>query len=741
MRRCGLGQRLGRIEHRIEAKLGSRRGGPRGIGDDERPVPTGEHDRFANHRQQLGRRDDCARAAVGEQIREIGRRKERVDRHRNGTVRDRAEEGGGEVDRVEQDEQDALLAEDAERGECAGEGVDARGELRVRRAAVFVDECQAIGVRGKVALDEIGRGVIGRAVRQYRGPHVHEGSNSCRARRTAPAMATADAPVTDAPVDFATAPERYRHWRLAVDGRVATLALAVDEHAGLRPGYKLKLNSYDLGVDIELHDALNRIRFEHPAVGCVVITSAVDRVFSAGANIYMLGRSSHGWKVNFCKFTNETRNGMEDSSRDGLAFLGAVNGTCAGGGYELVLACDEILMVDDRSTTVSLPEVPLLGVLPGTGGLTRVIDKRKVRRDVADLFCTNADGVRAQRAKAWGLVDEIAPPSEFAALVQARAASAAARSSRDPQASGIALHPLQRSIGEAELRYRHVQVALDRAARSATLTVHAPSAPEPATPAAIVARGDAWWPLAVGRELDDAILHLRHNEPKLGVIVLRTAGDPENVLAVGRTLTAAHECWLVRETAGLLRRTLARLDVAARSLYALIEPGSCFAGPLLELALAADRIYMLAGEDGGPTLALDATNFGLLAAVNGRSRLATRFNDDTEALARLRAAAGRALQTNEALELGLVTVAPDELDWDDEIRLAVEERAALSPDALSGLEASLRFPGAESLWTKIFGRLSAWQNWVFIRPNATGERGALKLFGTGSKPQFDVERV
>jgi benzoyl-CoA-dihydrodiol lyase len=545
----------------------------------------------------------------------------------------------------------------------------------------------------------------------------------------------------DAPVDFATAPEHYRHWRLTVDGRVATLALAVDENAGLRPGYKLKLNSYDLGVDIELHDALNRIRFEHPAAGCVVIASAVDRIFSAGANIYMLGLSSHGWKVNFCKFTNETRNGMEDSSRDGLWFIGAVTGTCAGGGYELVLACDEILMVDDRSTTVSLPEVPLLGVLPGTGGLTRVIDKRKVRRDVADLFCTNADGVRAQRAKAWGLVDEIAPPSEFAALVQRRAAAAAARSRRDAHAEGIALRPLERSLGATEVRYPNVHVVLDRTARSATITVHAPALPQPALPAEALALGDAWWPLATARELDDALLHLRHNEPELGVVVLRTAGDPAGVLAAGKLLANAGDHWFVRETAGLLRRTFARLDVAARSLYALVEPGSCFAGPLLELALAADRVYMLASEADGPALVLDETNFGLLAAVNGRSRLATRFNDDAETLARLRATAGRALPTAEALALGLVTVAPDELDWDDEIRLAIEERASLSPDALSGLEASLRFPGAESLWTKVFGRLSAWQNWVFIRPNATGERGALKLFGTGSKPHFDVERI
>ncbi len=555
-------------------------------------------------------------------------------------------------------------------------------------------------------------------------------------------MAIVDSPVAHAPVDFQTAPEHYRHWRLSVDGQVATLALAVDENAGLRPGYKLKLNSYDLGVDIELHDALNRIRFEHPSVACVIVTSAYERVFSAGANIYMLGQSSHGWKVNFCKFTNETRNGMEDSSRDGLRFIAAINGVCAGGGYELALACDEILMVDDRSTAVSLPEVPLLGVLPGTGGLTRVVDKRKVRRDIADLFCTNADGIRAQRAKAWGLVDAIAPPSEFIELVRARSAAAVAMSQRDASAGGIPLNQLERSIAGDELRYRHVRVKLDRAARSATLTVLGPRDTQPASVEEVLALGDAWWPLAMARELDDAILWLRSNEIDLGVIVIKTEGDAEGVLAIGRTLHNERAHWLVRETIGLLRRTFARLDVSSRSLYALIEPGSCFVGPLLELALAADRAYMLASEDdAAPAIALDETNFEAFPAPNGRSRLATRFNDGAAALARLRSAADRRLRADEALELGLVTVTPDELDWDDEIRLAIEERAALSPDALTGLEASLRFPGPETLWTKIFGRLSAWQNWVFIRPNATGEHGALKLFGTGSKPNFDWERV
>jgi benzoyl-CoA-dihydrodiol lyase len=556
-------------------------------------------------------------------------------------------------------------------------------------------------------------------------------------------MVTTDAPSEAGLVTFDTAPERYRHWRLSVEGRVATLALDVDEDAGIRPGYKLKLNSYDLGVDIELHDALNRIRFEHPAVACVVVTSAKERSFCAGANIYMLGTSSHQWKVNFCKFTNETRNGMEDSSRhDGLRFVAAVNGSCAGGGYEIALACDEILMIDDRSTAVSLPEVPLLGVLPGTGGLTRVIDKRKVRRDVADLFCTNADGVRAERAKAWKLVDAIAPPSEFDALVRDRAAAHAAASPRDAGAPGIALRPLARTIDEHGYHYANVDVTFDRAARNATVTVRAPREPQPNAAEAIIAAGDAWWPLAMARELDDAILMLRTNEPELGLLLLRTEGDAEAVLAVDRTLLALREHWLVRETIGLLRRTLARLDVTSRSLYAVVEPGSCFVGTLLELALAADRTYMLAlPGDRAPTLALGETNFGAYPMVNGRTRLETRFDCDAATLERLRGDIGRRLDAADALDAGLVTVAPDELDWDDEIRLALEERASLSPDALTAMEANLRFPGAETPETKIFGRLSAWQNWVFYRPNSTGDTGALKLFGSGTKPRFDQERV
>jgi benzoyl-CoA-dihydrodiol lyase len=557
-------------------------------------------------------------------------------------------------------------------------------------------------------------------------------------------MLTADVPAAAGLVTFDTAPERYRHWKLGVDGRVATLALDVDEDAGIRPGYKLKLNSYDLGVDIELHDALNRIRFEHPAVACVVVTSAKDRSFCAGANIYMLGTSSHQWKVNFCKFTNETRNGMEDSSRhDGLRFVAAVNGSCAGGGYEIALACDEILMIDDRSTAVSLPEVPLLGVLPGTGGLTRVIDKRKVRRDVADLFCTNADGVRAERAKAWKLVDAIAPPSEFDALVRDRAAALAAESPRANDASGIALRPLQRTIDEHGYHYTNVGVTFDRSARNATITVRAPREPQPDTADAIVAAGDAWWPLATARELDDAILMLRTNEPELGLLLLRTEGDAEAVLGVDRTLSALREHWLVRETAGLLRRTLARLDVTSRSLYAIVDQGSCFVGTLFELALAADRTYMLAlpDDEDAPAIALAEANFGAYPMVNGRTRLETRFDAGAAPFERVHGELGRRYHAQDALDAGLVTVAPDELDWDDEIRLALEERASLSPDALTAMEANLRFPGAETAETKIFGRLSAWQNWVFYRPNSTGETGALKLFGSGTKPRFDQERV
>ena len=546
-------------------------------------------------------------------------------------------------------------------------------------------------------------------------------------------------------VTYDTSPDRYRHWKLAIDGTTATLAMDVDEDGGLAPGYKLKLNSYDLGVDIELHDALQRIRFEHPSVRVVVITSAKDRVFCSGANIFMLGQSSHAWKVNFCKFTNETRNGLEDSSRhSGLRSIAACNGTTAGGGYELALACDEILLVDDRSSAVSLPEVPLLGVLPGTGGLTRITDKRRVRRDHADVFCTLVEGVRAPRAKEWRLVDDHAKPQQFADLVKRRASALAATSDRPAGAKGVALPPLAREIDDAGYHYPTVDVRTDRAARRATITVKAPAAAEPAEVDAIVAKGAAWWPLAMARDLDDAILMLRGNERDLGTWVLKTAGDPSAVLACDEALERHASHWFVRETAGMLRRTLARLDVTSRSLYALIEPGSCFAGTLAELAFAADRAYMLAlPEDGvrAPRITLSAANFGRYPMVNARSRLAARFCDEAEPLSAAKAAIGVPLDADRALALGLVTVAPDELDWDDEIRLALEERASLSPDALTGMEANLRFGPGETMESRVFARLSAWQNWIFIRPNATGESGALNVFGTGNKAKFDRERV
>ena len=541
-------------------------------------------------------------------------------------------------------------------------------------------------------------------------------------------------------ITFDRTPTEYRHWSLAVDGRIATLTLDVDEDAGLVPGYKLKLNSYDLGVDIELYDAVQRIRFEHPGVASVVITSGKARMFCAGANIYMLGHSSHGWKVNFCKFTNETRNGLEDSSaRDGLKFIAALNGTTAGGGYEVALACDEIVMVDDRSTVVSLPEVPLLGVLPGTGGLTRVVDKRKMRRDLADVFCTSADGVRAGKALDWKLVDHIAAPSVFAAKVRERADALAAASDRPADAAGIALTPLNRVIDDAGYHYRYVDVVFDRTGRTATIAVRAPDGAAALAVDEITALGADWWPLAVARELDDAVLMLRTNDTDLGVWVLKTAGDPAAVLAADRALIDHADHWLVRETLGLLRRTFHRLEVSSRSLYAVIDQGSCFAGLLAELALVADRSYMLSPLDAAPdapSIALDGVNFGMLPALTGGSRVINRLGEAAESLRDLGPIDGAA-----ASEHGLVTFAPDELDWDEEIRIALEERAGLSPDALIGLEASLRFAGPENLASKIFGRLSAWQNWVFYRPNATGEAGALKVFGTGTKPSFNWERI
>jgi benzoyl-CoA-dihydrodiol lyase len=546
-------------------------------------------------------------------------------------------------------------------------------------------------------------------------------------------------------ITFDTHPDRYRHWKLKLDGAIATLVLDVAEDGGIRPGYALKLNSYDLGVDIELHDALNRIRFEHPQVKAVVLTSGKERMFSAGANIYMLGASPHAWKVNFCKFTNETRNGIEQSSRDtGLKFLAAINGACAGGGYEVALACDEIVMVDDRSSTVSLPEVPLLGVLPGTGGLTRLVDKRKVRRDLADVFCTTAEGVRADRAKQWKLIDHAAPPARFAALVQERAAALAAQSDRPADAKGVSLPPLERTIDDAGYHYRWVDVGFDRAQRTATITVTGPREGAPRDVDAILRQGADWWPLAMARELDDALLMLRINELELGTLLLKTRGSGAALLESDAAMLANQQDWFVRETLAFLRRTLARLDVSARSFFAIIDRQSCFAGTLLELALAADRSYMLAlpeGDNDAPRVALSAVNFGTLPMSNGLSRLETRFCGEAAPVEALTARQGEPLDAAAALAAGLVTFAPDELDWEDEIRVAVEERASLSPDALSGLEASLRFAGPETMETRIFGRLSAWQNWIFNRPNAVGDKGALKLFGSGSRPQFNRERV
>jgi len=546
-------------------------------------------------------------------------------------------------------------------------------------------------------------------------------------------------------ITFDTQPDRYNHWKLSFEGPVATLALDIDEDKGIAPGYKLKLNSYDLGVDIELHDALNRIRFEHPEVKSVVITSGKSRMFCSGANIYMLGQSTHAWKVNFCKFTNETRNGIEDSSRhSGLKFLAALNGATAGGGYELALACDEIAMVDDRSSAVSLPEVPLLGVLPGTGGLTRVVDKRKVRRDLADIFCTTAEGVRADRAKEWKLVDHVAKPQQFADLVKERALELAKLSDRPGAAHGVALTPLKRAIDDKGYHYELVDVVIDRAARTATLTVQAPQEPLPQAADAIHAQGAQWWPLKVAREMDDAILMLRTNDLDVGLWLLKTRGKIESVLEADRTLEANASDWFVRETVGLLRRTLARLDVSSRSMFAIIDQGSCFAGTLAELALAADRSYMLTLPDQpaeAPRFALSAMNFGAYPMVNGMSRVAARFCGDEAPVAALRKEIGVELDGAQALERGLVTMAPDDLDWEDEIRIAVEERASLSPDALTGMEASLRFTGGESMDTRIFGRLTAWQNWIFNRPNAVGEQGALKVYGTGAKAKFNWERV
>jgi benzoyl-CoA-dihydrodiol lyase len=565
-------------------------------------------------------------------------------------------------------------------------------------------------------------------------------------------------------VDFRVDPARYRHWQLTVDGQVATLAMAVDEDGGLVPGYELKLNSYDLGVDIELYDAVQRLRFEHPEVRVVVLTSGRDKIFSAGANIRMLAGASHSWKVNFCKFTNETRNGIEDATANsGQTWLAALNGTASGGGYELALACEHIMLVDDRSSVVSLPELPLLGVLPGTGGLTRVTDKRHVRRDIADYFSTRAEGVGGRKAVQWRLVDEVVPRAAFDDAVAARATELAGRSSRSAGAeTGVALTPLAKVTDDDAIRYRFVSARLDRHAGTAEITVRGPDAAAPADAAGLRELGAGSWPLAMTRELDDVILDLRTNEPELGTWVLRTAGDPDLVLGYDDLLLASSGDWLATEIVHYYKRTLKRLDVTSRSLIALIEPGSCFAGSLLELALAADRTFMLSGifEDapapdsdgagcdgtggGEPVPALivaGAANLGALPMGSGLSRLASRFWGDEAGLTAAEARVGERLDASAAEELGLVTFAPDDIDWADEVRLAIEERASFSPDALTGLEANYRFAGPETMETKIFGRLTAWQNWIFNRPNAAGPDGALRRYGTGQRAEFDRKRV
>ncbi len=545
-----------------------------------------------------------------------------------------------------------------------------------------------------------------------------------------------------ATIHFETDPDRYRHWKLDVQGDTATLAMNVDEEAGLAPGYALKLNSYDLGVDIELADAIQRLRFSHPDVRVLVVTSLRDRMFCAGANIFMLGKSSHPFKVNFCKFTNETRLYLEEMSREShVKTLCALNGTASGGGYELALACDDILLVDDGSSAVSLPEVALLGVLPGTGGLTRVVDKRRVRRDHADFFSTTAEGVRGKRAVDWKLVDEVVPRSRFEARVRERAAELAEQSDRPPHTRGIELPRLARTESANGVEYTHVSLTIDRERRVANLLVRAPRDPQPTDPDGFLRAGASAWAIAAWRELDDAILHLRANELEIGLVLIRTEGDPARVLEVDHTVARHREHWLVREILLLQKRVLKRIDLTARTFYALITPGSAFAGSLFELALAADRSYMLADEDQANAIALSPLNRGLLPMSTGLSRLDARFLGASDRVAALLDHEG-SLDAERALDAGLVTFAPDDIDWDDEVRLAIEERAAMSPDALTGMEASLRFVGPETMETKIFGRLSAWQNWIFTRPNSTGEKGAITVYGkAGQRPEFDWRRT
>jgi len=542
-------------------------------------------------------------------------------------------------------------------------------------------------------------------------------------------------------ITFDTRPDAYKHWKLTFDGPIATLAMDVREDAGLSDDYKLKLNSYDLAVDIELADAIQRLRFEHPEVRAVIVASLKERIFCAGANIMMLRGSSHCAKVNFCKFTNETRLAIEDASaHSGLKFLAALNGVCAGGGYELALACDEIVLVDDGNSAVSLPEAPLLAVLPGTGGLTRIVDKRHVRRDLADFFSTLVEGVKGKRAVEWRLVDAVYPTSQFKDAVQKRAQALAASSDRPATGPGITLNALNPTVTDSSLTYSAVTLTVNRGKRTADLTVQAPTGPQPSTPDEILKAGDQVWALRAFRELDDALLRLRVNEPEIGTVVIRTEGDREAVLAIDRTLVAHQSDWLVREIIHFMKRTLKRVDLTARTFFAFIEPGSAFAGSLFELALAADRSYMFHDDNEENVIALSPMNAGPLVMSNGLTRLQTRFLDDDAKVAGLLAHDG-AFNAGDAEDAGLVTFAPDEIDWDDEVRLAVEARAAFSPDAMTGLEANLRFAGPETMETKIFGRLTAWQNWIFQRPNAVGEKGALKVYGQQGRPEFDWKRT
>ena len=553
---------------------------------------------------------------------------------------------------------------------------------------------------------------------------------------------------TDKPaarLDFRTAPDEYRHWSISIDGPVATLIMAVDEDSPFADGYELKLNSYDIGVDVELYDAVQRLRFEHPEVRTVVLTSGIDAMFCAGANIRMLGSSSHSHKVNFCKFTNETRNAIEDSSlRSGQTYMTALNGTAAGGGYELALATEYLMLIDDGNSAVSLPEVPLLAVLPGTGGLTRVVDKRKVRRDLADVFCTVEEGMKGQRAVDWRLVDEIVPRSKFDARVREKALQLAATSDRPENESGIRLKRLEREQDKDEIRYPFVTVTLDRAGRSGTIEIMAPDRDAPADVDGIKAEGVSFWPLAVSRAIDDALLHLRFNEPILGTLIIKTSGDGQRVAAYDELLRSNRDNWLVREILLYMQRTFKRLDVTSRTTFAFVEPGSCFVGMLADLLFAVDRSYMLDGQlDDRPAASIRLTelNFGALRMSNGLTRLETRFLGDSASLKNAQDLIGQGLDAAAALDAGLVTYTPDDIDWEDEIRLLLEERASFSPDALTGMEANLRFAGPETLETKIFGRLSAWQNWIFQRPNAAGDSGALKLYGTGKRAKYDRGRV